>query len=325
MRWALACVLLVSCAPPPRDLLLGPAYSDEIPETTTLEAPRPPGTTTTTGSAVASRRVLAESGTPALAIDGARVYYGSAAEDSLLARPKKGGNPTVVGQPAPVAISAGDGALAWIGHPGDTVLRVTRVGDAPTKIGDGGIFTAIAVNRGDVFVTEAADEHGLLKKLTGVNAGLVAELDAAPRSLAVDDDSLFVLSASTVSVIPRAGGKPRSLGTARDLAHAALDREFVYATAALGTSRAVMRVAKHGGDLTAVQLGVRNAPFAIFEGNLYYLDATEPAIRRVSSSGGSSTVVASDVALAQVNALAVDASGIYVGCEHIVLAFSLRR
>lgn len=322
---ASALALLVSCAPPPRDFLLGPAYAEEqqpVPPRT--EPASPPETT----SAVVAfgRRDLAASSTRALALDEARLYYGNAVEDSLLAIPKLGGAPVVVGQPVPVEVAARDGIIAWIGSPGDAVYRVLRIGDTPAKLAEGKVFTSVATSRGDVYVTETAETHGLVRQLTGLTPGVLAKLDAAARSLAVDEASLFVLTATTVLAIPREGGKPKRLATgANDLARAQLDREFVYATAEVGTSRAIVRVPKAGGPMMTVEYGVRDAPIAVFDGYVYYASVGDTAIRRVPRGGGGSIVVAYDEALNEVTALAVDATGIYVGCRDRILAFAIPR
>jgi hypothetical protein len=271
------------------------------------------------------RRVVADSSTRALAADKTRLYYGKAVDNSLYAIPKLGsGAPVVVGQPVPVEIAAADGTVAWIGNPGDAVYRVLRIGDVPAKLAEGKVFTSIATSRGDVYVTETSETRGLVRQLTGLTAGVLAELDGAPRSLALDEESLYVLDATTVYAVPRAGGKPRRLAAGgNDLARAQLDREFVYATAEVGTSRAVVRVSKRGGEMATVEYGVRDAPIAVYDGYVYYVSAADPAIRRVPRGGGASFVVAHDDALTEVTALVVDAGGLYVACRDRILAFAV--
>jgi hypothetical protein len=319
-----ALLLATSCAPPPRDFLLGPAYSEEE---TPPPARTPLATLPTISSAVFAfgRRVVVDSSTRALAADASRLYYGNAVENSLFAIPKLGGGaPVVVGQPVPVEIAAADGTVAWIGNPGDAVYRVLRIGDVPAKLAEGKVFTSIVTSRGDVYVTETSETHGVVRQLTGLTAGVLAELDGAPRSLALDDQFLYVLDATAVYAVPRAGGKPRRLAAGgNDLARAKLDRDFLYATGLVGTSRAVVRVSKKGGEMAAVEYGVRDAPIAVYDGFVYYVSAGEPAIRRVPRGGGASVVIAHDDALNEVTALVVDSGGIYVGCRDRILAFAL--
>lgn len=285
-----------------------------------VAAPAPPGDAPRTTAAVLSPetaptalRVVARAASRALAVDGDRVFFGDARTDALLAAPRGGGEPFVVGRRAPLDIALTPLDVVWIGSPGDVVLAAPRSGGSPRVLRDRGIFPAIAARGSDVFVLEASGAGGSLLRITGATAGHLADLDAAPRDLVVDDDHAYVLTAATVLQIPVPRGNPVLLTRGRDFAHAAMDGGYVYATADRGaTARTLVRIAKKGGAVTVLEHAVRDAPIAIHGPDVYFFDADQPMLRRVPRAGGASTIVARLEPLARVTALAIDASRIYV-------------
>lgn len=320
---ALASLAHCAAAPPPPDLLYGPAYGGSDP----LAAEPPPArtsTTTTTGAVVppsevaAVNRVLSTSSTPTLATDGVNVYFGDEHQNALMRVPGAGGdNPSVLGRPGPVDIALDGQVVTWIARPGDVVLRVGRSGAPADTLRDQGVFTSLTASRGQVFVTEKIGSGGALTLLAGGSATPLATFDRTPRAVEVDQSFAYVVTARDIVRVPRNGDNTKKLlASGRELAHAAIDRDSVYVTAEVATGvRALVRVSKAGGALVDLAHPLRNAPFALYGGQLYFVVDGAPELRRVPVKGGSSTLVARDDAYENVTALVADELRIYVATE----------
>ena len=266
--------------------------------------------------AVTGWRVLSRAHTEALATNDGRVYFGDEDSRGLFAVPKNGGDRIVIGLPAPRAIAFGAGSVVWIGEPGDLVVRAPRGGGPGEVIRRGGAytaFTALAADDADVFVGETTADGGELMRITGPTATLLAAFESPPRAIALDATDVYVQTAQKILRVGRKNGDVSVVTNGTALSRLAIDADGVYMTDRVGPSRAVLRVAKAGGAGSVLQHGVRDAPIAVLGSDVYYFEADQPTLRRVSARGGASTIVARARELARVTALAIDESGIFVG------------
>jgi hypothetical protein len=265
---------------------------------------------------VIGRRVLARTTTRTLATDGVNVYFGDEEQNALMMVSGAGGeNPILVERPAPLGLALDGRAIAWIGRPGNVVRRVSRAGAAAVTLRDQGTFTSIAASRGDTFVTENVGTGSALTLLTGSSVAQVASFDAPARAVVVDDAHAYVVTASALLRVPRAGGNVERVASGSELAHPQLDRDNVYFTGKVAASRGVLRVAKTGGDAVELVRDVRQAPIAVYGNDVFFLDESKPELRRIPTSGGAATLAGRDEALRRVTALVVDESRITVGTE----------
>lgn len=263
---------------------------------------------------VVERRVIARVKTAALATDIDRVYFGDLTRDRLYAAPKRGGEKTWIGDRAPLAIALGE-RIAWIGAPGN-VLLATRPGEQSSQLAKTrGLFTDVASDGRDILVTDAMKSGGVLLRYRGTLATRLATLDARPLELALDPQYAYVLSERAVHAVPRTYGAPRVVLEGNDLAGLEVSGGYLFTTAMVGPSRALLRSPAAGGEPVVLEGTVRAAPFAVFGDQVYFLDADQPAIRRVGVMGGPSGIIARAPELARISALDVDASGIYVATE----------
>jgi hypothetical protein len=289
-------------------------------------APRTIATPTPTGR---KPRELVRAYSRALAIDATAVYFGDASDDTLCAldkAPAAGASrePRRIARRAPIAgglaLDAREAALAWIGSPGDIVLRVPVSGGVPTTIRDRGIFTDVAATGGDVFITEAQGGGGMLTRVTGSTAARLASFDGTPRGLVVDGSSVYVATSVLLASTTRTRGEVSELARGTAFASPQIDDTFLYATAIdpqNNHGRVVVRVKKSGGPLETLATGVRDAPIAIHRGLLYWFDAERPRLLAYSSDSAPATpasaqVISDDPWLERPNALAVDDDGAFV-------------
>ena len=299
-------------------------------------------------------RELVRANSRAITTDAAHVYFGDSADDTLCSlekMPAEGAKnePVRLARRAPVAgalsLDAHDAALAWIGNPGDVVLRVPVAGGTPTTIRDRGIFTDVAASGGDVFVTEARGTSGTLTRVTGTTAAQLATFDGTPRGIAVDAATVYVATSSRLVSSPRTRGEVSELARGSAFASPQLDGGWLYATAAHPTERGriVVRVKTTGGALETVATNVRDAAIALHRGTLFWFDADRPALMssRVGADVRSPTtpttpttprppprVVSEDPMLERATALTVDEDGAFLAVGHgedaRIVAVSLR-
>lgn len=311
-------------------------------------SPRQPSSTTTvtaaTAPAVPPDRILApvveqpvllsRATTWALALDPTFVYFGDAGANALRAVPKLGGPVTTIGRGAPWGIALTQRSVVWIGAPGNVVQErapppyaAGAATDEPVEVlRTGGIFASIAADDDDVFVSEITGEDERVVRIHDGRSTPLAWFRNDPRAIALDARYVYIQTDDAIHRVPRGGGKRELVAKGFHLSRLVLDDGFVYTTAEIGPSRALARAPKTGGELTIIGYGVRDAPVAAFGHDVFYLDITQPTLRRVAKAGGPSTIVAREPALAHLNALAVDAAGMFVGTEDGgggVLAFPL--
>ncbi len=260
------------------------------------------------------RRVIARVRTAALATDIDRIYFGDVARDELDAAPKAGGERSRVGIGAPLEIAVGE-RVDWIGAPGNVVMTMRPGEPSRVLLRTRGVFTDVASDGPDVFVTDAMQESGVLTRITNTKATRLARFDARPVELALDAMNAYVLFDSKVVAVPRTGGEPRTVFEGEALRGLDVSGGGVFTTAMVGPSRALIRQDVRGGRAVVLQHAVREGPFAVFAGQVYYLEAEEPTIRRVATNGGASGIVARAPELARVSKLLVDGSGIYLVTE----------
>lgn len=283
----------------------------------------PAGTTTVRSVATpvpagAKARVIARTHSFALATTKTHVYFGDADDGWLMALPKTGApEPTRVARHAPVtsALVADATSLTWIASPGDTVLRLPFAGaSSPTTIREREIFTGLAADGGDVFLVGAASGGGALTRITGPTAARLASLDAVPRAVMVDASNVFVVTPKSVLRTPRRRGEVTTLATGTAFGTAASDDACLYVTTKQGTSRAILRVPKYGGAMTALSAvdGVRDAPIAVRKGEVFFFDEGRAVLRAHAIDAGTTRVVSEDSAFERVNALAIDDDGVWV-------------
>jgi hypothetical protein len=283
--------------------------------------PRVPATPTATGR---RPRVLVRGGSHAIALDARNVYFGSDADDALLALPKQAtdppSEPTRIARHAPtngaLSLDTHDGTLAWVGSPGDVVLRVAAKGGTPSTVRDRGIFADVVATGGDVFVTEALGTGGVLTRVTGATSARLGSFEGTPRGLAVDAERAYVATSSRLVSFPRTRGEATELATQASFASPQVDDDTLYATAVThGTrARSLVAVPKHGGPLETVATDVRDAPIAVANGVVYWFEAERPnllALDLRASPRPPARVVSVDPVFEHVSALAVDESGVY--------------
>lgn len=315
---AAACALLAAggCARPP---LVRPAPPLPPPAAVELtDAPVPPSAVL--DPVIDEPVLLARATTWTLALDDRFVYYGDASANALRVVPKGGGPPITIGGNAPWGIALLPRSIAWIGAPGNVVLR-GRVSAEPTRgpvdvLREGGVTTTLAARGEDLYLAEVDSAGGALLRMTKDGWTRLATLDAQPRALAVDDSHVYVQTSHAIERVPRTGDKKvERVAVGVDVAHLAIDSGYVYTTARVGPMRSLVRAPKTGGELDVVEEGVRDAPIAVFGPHAFYFDANRPALRRVPKAGGPSEDAFVGPALWRITALALDASGIYVGTE----------
>jgi hypothetical protein len=273
-----------------------------------------PGTTTQAhvpAKPVASTRirVLAEASARAIAASATHVYFGDTEDDALYAVPKQGGEPSRVARRAPMrgALVANDGDLVWIASPGDTILRLAKDASEPKLVRDRGIFTDVAVDH-DLFFTEASGSGGSLTRVTGFTTAVLASFEGSPRGIAVSSDHVYIATSTALLAAPRQRGTVTVLSRGASFSYPSLTEDSLVATVALGSRRDVVRVSKQGGPLQTVARDVHDAPIAT-RGNDVFWFAGEALYRN-------GTLVASDARLAEPDALAIDADGVYVAVGH---------
>jgi hypothetical protein len=199
--------------------------------------------------------------------------------------------------------------------PGDTVLRMPLEGaSSPTTIREREIFTGVAAEAGDVFVVGAASGGGALTRITGSTAARLASFDAVPRAVMVDATNVFVVTAKNVLRTPRKRGEVTTLATGAGFGNAASDDACIYVTSKHGSSRAILRVPKYGGAMSALSAidGVREAPIAVRRGEVFFFDESRPLLRAHSIDTGTTRIVSDDPAFERVNAIAIDDDGAWV-------------
>jgi hypothetical protein len=278
-------------------------------------ATAPGAETTAPGPVDVSRpTVLARAITRTIATTDQRVYFGDATRDALFAVSKAGGAPVEVGPHAPLDIALGPATAAWIGAPGQLLLRdPPRGGPLVAR----GAFTALVADGDDLYVTEAAARKGTLLHVTADKAVRQAEFESRPRDVAVDGCDVFVMTDDGIHRVPREGGDASLVAAGDKLTGLALDRDLVFATTALPTTRGLLRVPKRGdAAATIIVTDVRNGPIATWNGHVYYFDADTPTLMRIPAGGGAPTVVARSPELGWAVALTIDASGIYVAAAY---------
>ncbi len=306
-------------------------------------APARPATSTTTTTAanvepgapeaVPPERVLApvvertillsRATTWALALDASYVYFGDAATSTFGAVPKLGGKTERIGRGAPWAVALTPRAVVWIAAPGDAVLErppppyvASAARSEPAEVlRTGGVFSALAADASDVYVAESAGDENRVVRIHEGRSNTVASIDRRARALAIDDRHVYVLTDDAIHRISRAGGRRDVVAKGYHLARLVVDDGWVYTTAEMGPTRALARAPKTGGDLAIVEPGVRDAPIAAYGDEMFYFDIAQPELRRVAKAGGASAMVLQTPALARIDAMAIDASGIFVGTE----------
>lgn len=265
--------------------------------------------------------LLSRATTWALALDPTMVYFGDAATNTLRAVPKLGGPVTTIGKGAPWGIALTRRSVVWIAAPGNVVLQrrpppysAGGTTEEPVEVlRTGGVFAAIAAADDDVFVSEiTGDEERVVRIHDGTSTPL-ASFEHDARAIAVDDRWVYVQTDDAIRRVPRGGGKKELVAQGFRLSRLAVDDEFVYTTAELGPTRALARAPKSGGSLEIVEPGVRDAPIALFGKEAFYLDISQPTLRRVDTAGGPSLIVAEAPALSRLNALLVDSAGMFAG------------
>jgi hypothetical protein len=272
-----------------------------------------------TAPGVVNRGVeLARARTSTLAVDGTTVYYGTA--DELRSVPKTGGASAVVGEPGPADVVLTPMWIHWISLARDRVLRVSHDSasrSAPETVLEGGPFYALGADGRDVWLTSAESETGaLLHLLPGAGAVRVAGFDGRADAIAVAGDDVFVQTRGGVYRVPRVGPSAGRIWSGTDVSGLAVDDAFVYTSAQIGPSRALVRMPRQGGAVVELERAVRDAPVSLFGIDLFYFDAEQPVLRRVGKRGGASTTVARSLALGEPTALVVDFTGIFVGSAY---------
>src|SRR5690606_33276771 len=145
-------------------------------------------------------RALARAASRAVATDATHVYFGDDDDDALLVIAKDGGETVNLARRAPVrrALARDGDLVAWVGTPGDALLRMALQGGVPTTLRDRGIFADVAVDAGDVFVTEVVAQGGVVTRITGATAARLGAFEGLPRGIAVDEADVFVATTSAI-------------------------------------------------------------------------------------------------------------------------------
>ncbi len=200
----------------------------------------------------------------------------------------------------------------------------------PTVVREHGLFADVAAQGGEMYVAEAQGGGGAITRADARSSTTrVASLDAAPRSLALDATHVYVATAQRLLRAPRtrpevgaegaADSAKRREGletvtTGADFESPVLDADYVYAVAASGTGGAhqILRVKKTGGPSETLAANARAAPIAVDGGELFYFDAQRSRLLAQPLAGGPARILSQDDALSRPNAIAVDASAVYV-------------
>lgn len=266
-------------------------------------------------------RELVKADVRALVTDAEHVYFGEAGDDALgsLSRISDAGiTPTRIARRAPMpgalALDRRDKALVWIATPGNAVLRAPAVGGATTSIREGGIFTNVVAEGGDVFFTEAIGSGGALDRVANGSSTRLATLEGTPRGLALDAANVFVATSTRLVAISRSGGEVVELARGTGFAFPRADETWLYATAVDPNSRSrlLVRAKKTGGTIETVRSGVRDAPIELHGGRVYWFDAERPALLSLASASTEApadrapTLVAENVVLEHPNAFVID-------------------
>jgi hypothetical protein len=256
--------------------------------------------------------LLVHASSRAIAIDREHVYFGDAEDDGLYSVPRTGGSPQKLARraamPEALSVDAVTGTLAWIGTPGDIVLRMPLAGGAATTVREHGLFTGVVARGTDVLYVEAEGTGGFLSR----NTTRLGSFEGSPRSLARDGDRFFVATSAHVVGL-REREPAQNLTGGAGFAHVAAESDWVYATTPdpAGRARIVVRVPQGGGPLEAVATNVRDAPIAVFRGTVYWFDADRPAVL-ATEPGRPPRTISEDDALAQPSAIAVDAEAVFL-------------
>ncbi len=272
-------------------------------------------------------RTLAQVVTRAVAVEGARVFFGDAGDDGLFAMPKQGGDPVRVARRAPVrnALVVDRGQATWIGSPGDVVLRVATTGGTPTTLRDRGLFTDVASSSGDAVFTEAASGGGAVMRVTGATAARLATLEAPPHGLALDGEDAYVIAGDKLLRVPRARGQVDTLAAAASMASPVVSGDRIYVVAAgVSGEHVVLAVPKTGGQPSPVARRVRaRSPLAVHGGVLWVIDADRPRLRAITIATGAEVAHADHEALANAVALAADDDGVFVATDEAGLLLAV--
>ncbi len=260
------------------------------------------------------RRVIARARTAALATDVDNVYFGDLATDQLYAAPKRGGDRISIGDRAPLEIALGE-RITWIGAPGNVLLAARPAGGSSVLIQTSETFTDLASDSRDVLITAATEASGVLLRISDSAASQVASLAARPLALATDSMNAYVLSDRAIHAVPRTGGAPRVVLEGVSLAGLEVSGGFIFTTAIVGPSRALLRTSTSGGAPVVLSHAVRGVPFSVFADDVYFLAADQPELRRVAVLGGAFGFVARAPELERAAELVVDGSGIYLATE----------
>ncbi len=287
--------------------------------------------TATTTAAVPPERILSpvveqpmllsRATTWALALDPTMVYFGDAATNTFRAVPKLGGPVTTIGKGAPWGIALTRRSVVWIGAPGNVVLErrpppypAGAATEEPALVlRTGGVFAAVAADDDDVFVSEITGDDERIVRIHDGRSTPLAWFKRDARAIAIDGRYVYVQTDDAIHRVPRSGGKQELVAKGFHLSRLVLDDGFVYTTAEIGPTRALARAPKSGGKLEIVEPGVRDAPIALFGNEAFYVDLSQPMLRRVDKAGGPSLIVARAPALSRLNALLVDSAGMFVG------------
>lgn len=261
----------------------------------------------------------------ALATDDSHVYFGDGNDDTLCSVVKvareQSVSPTRLARRAPMqralSVDASSGTVAWIGTPGDVVLRASTSGSPPTTVRDRGIFVDVVADGGDLFFTEAKGAGGLLGRATKSSMAHLASFDGTPRGIAVTADRIYVATSSRLLAATRSRGDVTELASGASFATPLADDTSVYAVTAQpnSQSRLLVRVKKTGGPVELLAEGVREGPVTLHRGILYWFDADRPALLATpvdAPPNATPRLVSRDPLFGRVNALVVDDDGAFI-------------
>jgi hypothetical protein len=280
-------------------------------------------------AAAAKPRIVARASSYAIALDAERVYFGDSEDGGLFAAPRAGGEKQLLTRRAPTRDGLADaaGTIVWIATPGDTILRAaTKDASRPESVRSGGIFAQLVMDGDEVFFTEALSTGGALTRARGTTTTRLALFEGAPRGLAIDAQSAFVVTPSRILRVPRATEKvartspwiveSEILAQGSAFAGIAVDERSVFTTTAGEGSRVVVALAKVGGATAGVRgivaRGVADGPLAVDRGEVLFMDASRPALRASSVASGATRTIAEDPVLARVTAIAADEHDIFL-------------
>ena len=260
-------------------------------------------------------RVFTKASTRVLAQDAVNLYYGDTEDDGVYSMPKAGGNAVKIARHAPVAgaIALEADTVTWIASPGDAVLRASLRGGQPVTLRDHGIFSDVATDGSDVYITEAIGAGGALLKVTGNGpAARVATFDGAPRVVMADATHTYIVTPTKVLRIAHAKPEVETIGTGSGFTFAEMDDAFVYIVAEDRRAGVIVKVAKAGGPLSTIAQNVRNAPLEVAGNDLYFFDANRSQLLVAPTSGGEARLVAEHDGLGAPSAIEADATTLYV-------------